>query len=328
MPKGHSIIIRTAGQKCTKTTILRDFRYLLRLWKNIKTKGLKGNAPALLYKDRTLAVRVIRDYFTPDIKEILVDDENVYNEIKDFIHVISPKYRKIVKRYRADKPIFTKYQLENQISMIFENRVHLKSGGSIVIEQTEAMVSIDVNSGKATQKDSIEGTAIQTNLEAVEEITRQLRLRDFGGLIVVDFIDMRERNNKTKVEKAMKAHLKEDKARTKVGRISVFGLMEMSRQRIRPSIQFTNFESCRYCGGKGVTQSIETLGLGFLRRLRLEALKRETNHIKGVVPEKVATYLLNRKKMEILEIEDSRDVTITIEADSKMIPGDNTIGWE
>lgn len=325
IPEGFGIIVRTAGKECTKTILSKDFRYLMRLWKNIKKKGVHATAPALVYKERTLAQRVIRDYFTADINEILIDDEAVYNEIRDFIRMISPQHLKIVKRYNADKPIFTKHQLEDQITTIFENRVRLKSGGSIVIEQTEALVSIDVNSGKATQKGSIEATALQSNLEAAEEIARQLRLRDFGGLIVIDFIDMRDRKNKQKVENVMRTGLKADKARTKVGRISTFGLMEMSRQRIRPSIQFINFTQCSHCRGKGVTRSVESLGLNFLRRLRLETLKADVKAVKGYIPKEVAYYLLNRKKKEILDLEMRREISITIQADSSMIPGDSRI---
>lgn len=328
IPDEYGIIVRTAGMQATKTAIDKDFRYLMRLWKNINKEAVKEEAPVLLHKDRTLVQRAIRDYFTSEVSEILVDEESVFNEIRDFIRIVSPQHQKIVKRYTADKPIFTKHQLEEQITSIFENRVKLKSGGSIVIEQTEALVSIDVNSGKATQKKSIEETALATNLEAAEEIARQLRLRDFGGLIVIDFIDMREQKNKQKVERGMKTHVKEDKARTKVGRLSSFGLMQMSRQRIRPSIRLINFERCRHCQGKGVIQSVESLGLSFLRRLRLETLKGEISNVKGYVPTEVAAYLLNRKKKEILDLEMRRGISITIEPDDTMIPGNSRIDWE
>jgi ribonuclease E len=328
IPEGFGIIVRTAGLKCTKATILKDFRYLMRMWEGVKKDGVEAAAPALLYKERTLALRVIRDYFTDDISEILVDDEAVCNDIREFMHIIAPQRKQIVKFYNPDKPIFTKHQLEDQIASIFENRVRLRSGGSIVIEQTEALVAIDVNSGKATQKDSIEETALQTNLEAAEEIARQLRLRDFGGLIIIDFIDMRDRKNKLKVEQAVKAHLKEDKARTKIGRLSAFGLMEMSRQRIRPSIRSINFETCRYCQGKGVVKSVESLGLGFLRKLQLEAVKSETLAVKGFAPHEVASYILNRKKKEILDLEARKGISITIEADPSLIPGESRIVWE
>ncbi len=325
LPEGFGVIVRTAGQKCTKTTLDKEFRHLMRLWKNIKKGVNDAPAPSLLHKEQTLAQRVIRDYFTPDITEILIDDELVYNEVRDFMKMISPTHQKIVKRYKTDKPIFSKHQLEDQIASIFENRVGLKSGGSIVIEQTEALVSIDVNSGKATQKKNVEETAVQTNLEAAEEVARQLRLRDFGGLIVIDFIDMRDRKNRAKIEKAIKAELKSDKARTKVGRLSVFGLLEMSRQRIRPSIQFINSQPCKRCRGKGMVPSVESLGLNFLRRLRVETLKDGVAGVKGFVPPEVAAYLLNRKKKELLELEHRREVCITLEADPALIPGESKI---
>jgi len=303
----------------------KDFKYLMRLWKTIKKSVMKEKAPCLLYKERNLVLRSIRDYFTPDITEILIDDSHVFQEVKSFIKIISSRHAKIVKLYKGDKPIFTKYQLESQISSIFESRVLLKSGGSIVIEPTEAMVSIDVNSGKATRKKSIEQTAVQTNIEAAEEITRQLRLRDLGGLIVIDFIDMKDQKHRLDVERMVKTHVKNDKARTKVGKISIFGLMEMSRQRIRPTIEFGSFEPCRFCRGKGLIPSTETLVLRFIRKLRLETLESDISSVKGLVPSDVAEYLLNKKRKEILDLELSRNINIAIEADRSMIPGESNI---
>ena len=325
IPEGFGVIIRTAGMDRSKTVIANDLRYLMRLWKNIKQKALELPAPSILYKERNLVVRAIRDYFTSDVTSILVDDEAVYHEVRDFVKITSPKHTKIVKFHKGPKPIFTKYQLENQIASIFENRVQLKSGGSIVIQQTEALVAIDVNSGKGTHKSSIEQTALMTNVEAAEEVARQLRLRDLGGLIVIDFIDMKDTKHRIEVEKALKFHVKQDKARTKVGRISQFGLMEMSRQRIRPSIEFGSYASCKYCQGKGLTASTETLGVRFLRKLRLETLKDEISTVKGIVPVEVSDYLLNRKRAELLDLELRRGLTITIDPDPNMIPGDSNI---
>lgn len=328
LPKGFGIIVRTAGADCNKSSLVKDLGYLLKLWKIIKKKGVKEGAPALLYKERNLSVRSIRDYFTADVTEILIDDPTIYHEVRDFVKIISPKNTKIVKLHREDKPIFTKHQLENQIASIFESRVNLKSGGSIAIQQTEALVSIDVNSGKGSHRGSIEQTALMTNLEAAEETARQLRLRDLGGLIVLDFIDMKDPKHKLEIERAVKRHLKEDKARTRVGKISQFGLMEMSRQRIRPSIDFGTFESCRYCLGKGMTPSIEVLSLRFLRKLRLETLKHDINSVKGIVPLEVADYLLNRKRKEILDLEVRRNLSIKIEGVTHMVPGDSEIVCE
>jgi len=325
VPDEFGLIVRTAGIQATKTLLSKDLRYLLRLWKNINAKGVKEKAPTLLYKERNLPVRSIRDYFAPDVKEILIDDEAVFQEIQNFMHIISSKHKKIVKRHKGDKPIFSKFQLEDQIASIFESRVKLKSGGSVVIQQTEALVAIDVNSGKGTQKSTIEQTALMTNLEAAEEIARQLRLRDLGGLIVIDFIDMRDAKHRSKVERAMKANVKPDKAKTNIGRISRFGLMEMSRQRLRPSIEFGNFVPCDHCHGKGLTQSTEALSLSFLRRLRLETLKPDINTVKGAVPIQVADYLLNKKRKEIFDLEVRRNLSITIEGDRNMKPGQSEI---
>lgn len=325
LPESYGIILRTAGVNCTKTLISRDLRYLLRLWKNINKKGIDEGAPSLLYKERNLALRSIRDYFVPDVKEILIDDEAVYKEVKDFVHIISPRSARIVKRYKGERPIFTKYQLEDQLASVFEKRVSLKSGGSIVIDQTEALVAIDVNSGKAIHKKSVEQTAYLTNMEAAEEVARQLRLRDLGGLIVIDFIDMKDTKHKSEVERELKKCMKQDKARTKVGRISKFGLMEMSRQRIRASIEFGSHVPCRHCEGKGLTPSTETLGLGFLRKLQLETLKDKISVVKGIVPAEVADYLLNKKRKDILELELRHEIDIRIEGDTKMLPRDSKI---
>lgn len=325
LSEGFGAIVRTAGKDSTKTAINRDLNYLMRLWRKIKDSVMQESAPHLMYKERNLVLRSLRDYLTPDISEILVDNPQVYREVKDFIHIIAPKQTKIVKAYKADKPIFSKYQLEQQIASVFDPRVNLKSGGCIVIEQTEALVSIDVNSGKATQSKNIEETALNTNLEAAEEIARQLRLRDLGGLIVLDFIDMRERKNKDKVERCLKEHVKSDKAKTKTGRISRFGLVEMSRQRLRPSIVFGTYESCRHCQGKGMVPSIETLGVAFLRRLSLETLKADIGQVKAIVPSSVADFLLNRKRQELLDLENQRQLHIEIIADHSLVPGDGKI---
>lgn len=325
IPEGFGLIVRTAGTDCTKTLLNKDLRYLMRLWGDIKKKGLSEKAPALLYKERNLSLRSIRDYFQTDVIEILIDDPAIYQEVKDFVQIISPKHTQIVKLYKGDKPIFTKHQLEDQIASIFESRVKLKSGGSIVIQQTEALVSVDVNSGKSIHQKGIEQTAFQTNLEAAEEIARQLRLRDWGGLIVVDFIDMRDSKHNTEVERRFKEHLKADRARTKTGKISKFGLLEMSRQRIRPSIEFGSVETCRFCLGKGSTPSIEALSLNFLRKLRLETLKGEFSSVRGIVPSAVADYLLNKKRKELIDLETRRGLSIIIEGNDTMIPGNSEI---
>ncbi len=320
---GFGMIVRTAGKNSTKTMFNADLKYLMRVWNNIDKNAVKNTAPSLLYKEQTLAVRSLRDYFTSDVKEILIDSSEVFKEVNDFITVIAPKQKKIVKLFKGEKPIFTKYQLEDQIASIYKKNAALKSGGFLVVEQTEALVSIDVNSGKSTKRKNIEETAFYTNLEACEEVARQLRLRDMGGLIVIDFIDMREKKHKAEITKALKKHLKSDKAKTKVGGITKFGLMEMSRQRIKHAITFGSYEECRYCKGRGQIPSVETQGLAILRQLNLKALKPEIKEITEVVPKEVAVYLLNKKREELIEIESKREVLITIEGDSSMVSGES-----
>jgi len=325
IPDGFGMIVRTAGKDSTKTLLTADLEYLMRVWNNIDKKAVKNSAPSLLYKEQTLAVRSLRDYFTSDVKEILVDSPEIFKEVRDFIGVIAPKQKKIVKHYKGEKPIFTKYQLEDQIASIYRREVSLKSGGFLVVEQTEALVSIDVNSGKSTKKKNIEETAFHTNIEACEEVARQLRLRDMGGLIVVDYIDMRERRHKAEITKTLKKHLKSDKAKTNVGGITKFGLLEMTRQRIRHSITFGSYEACKYCNGRGQIPSVETQGLAFLRQLNLKTLKPEIKEATGLVPPEVASYLLNKKRDELTEIELKKKVSITIEGDPKMVSGESRI---
>ncbi|MBR9980535.1 MAG: Rne/Rng family ribonuclease [Desulfatitalea sp.] len=320
LPEGFGAIVRTAGMGCTKAQIAKDLNYLLRLWRSIQSKAVHEKAPAPLYKERSLAVRSIRDYFASDVTEILIDDENVCKEVKNFMGIISPRHQSIIKLHTADKPIFSKYQLEDQIATIFENRVPLKSGGSIVIEQTEALVAIDVNSGRATKERDLEQTALTINLEAAEEVARQLRLRDLGGLIVIDFIDMRDQKNRNAVERELREHVKRDKARVRIGRISQFGLLEMARQRLAPSIDLGSLIPCPYCRGKGLTASTETLALRFLRQLKMMTRKSGLQRVHGSVPQAVADYLLNRKRKEIIDLEMQRGVALTIEGNPTLAP--------
>lgn len=328
LPEGFGLIIRTAGMGSTKTTISKDVQYLKRLWDNISELARTAPAPSALYKDRNLAVRSVRDHFSPDIKEILIDDALVYQEVKNFVKIISPKQISIVKLHKSDKPIFTRFQLEDQIATLFNNRVTLKSGGSIVLERTEALVAIDVNSGKGTQKKNIEDTALMTNLEAAAEIARQLRIRDLGGLVVIDFIDMREQKHRNQVEKALRTAMKQDRARVKIGKISKFGLLEISRQRLRPSIDFGSMQTCDHCGGKGQVPSVESLGLGVLRKLKLDAIKEDVRQVTVHLPGAVADYLLNRKRRELSELETRQSVVITVVSRTDMVPGQSEITCE
>ena len=325
IPDGFGMIVRTAGKNATKTMMTSDLKYLMRVWKNIDKLAMKDKAPSLLYREQTLAVRSLRDYFTTDITEILIDCPETFKEVQDFIGMIAPKQKKIVKLFKGEKPIFSKHQLEEQISSIYKREVQLKSGGCLVIEQTEAMVTIDVNSGKSTKKKNIEETAFHTNLEAAEEVARQLRLRDMGGLIVVDFIDMKERKHKAEITKNLKKYLKIDKAKTKVGGITTFGLLEMSRQRIRHSITYGSYEPCIHCNGRGMTPSVETQGMAFLRQLNLKTIKSEVNQVNCLVPREVAYYILNKKREELIEMETKRAVSITIEIDPEMVSGQSRI---
>jgi ribonuclease E len=324
-PRGVGTIVRTAGEHQNKREISKDIAYLLRLWKDIKKRGLSAPPPCLLYKERHLALRAIRDHFTTNVKEILIDDKNVYRDVKNFMRIISPRHTKTIKPYKDPQPIFTKYKIEDQITSIFDSRVALRSGGHIVISSTEALVAIDVNSGRSTREGSMEETAFKTNMEAAAEIARQIRLRDLGGLIVIDFIDMRERKHNQAVVKAVKEHTRLDKARINVGRISKFGLMELARQRIAASVEYGSFIPCSHCQGRGLIPSVEKLALEFLRRLRSEMLKDNVSDLKAIVPVNVADYLLNRKRKEILGVEMSRNVTITIEGSAGLQPGDSRI---
>jgi ribonuclease E len=325
VPEGFGAILRTAAQNQKKQEISKDVRYLLRLWKNIDKRGVSAPARCLLYKERHVAIRAIRDHFTSEVDEILIDNKVIFQDVRYFIRIISPRHTRIVKAYRDPEPIFTKYEIEDQIGSIFASRIHLKSGGHIVINPTEALVAIDVNSGKATRKASMEETAYATNMEAAAEIARQLRLRDLGGLIVIDFIDMRERKHNLAVEKAMKQHTKIDKARINIGKISKFGLMELARQRIAASIEYGSFVPCTHCQGKGLVPSAERLALEFLRRLRSETLKDNITQVKGIVPGNVGYYLLNKKRKELLDVEMRRNLTITLEEDPAMQPGESRI---
>ncbi|UCD86647.1 MAG: Rne/Rng family ribonuclease [Desulfobacterales bacterium] len=325
IPKGFGIIVRTAGEQQNKREISKDIRYLLRLWKSIKKQGVSRSAPCLLYKERHLAIRAIRDHFTTDVSEILIDDKFVYRDVKDFMRIISPRHTKIVKLYKDPQPIFSKNRIEEQIGSVFASKVALESGGYIVINPTEALVAIDVNSGKATRKGSMEETAYTINMEAAAEIARQLRLRDLGGLVVIDFIDMRDRKHNLALEKTMKQHTKIDKARVNIGRISKFGLMELVRQRIAASVEYGSFMPCPRCQGRGLVPSAERLALEFLRRLRAETLKENIAQVKGIVPSNVANYLLNKKRKEIVDVEIKRNVAINIEGDPLLQPGESRI---
>jgi ribonuclease E len=315
-PPGMGVIIRTAGLDRSKQELQRDLAYLLKLWETILSQAKEFPAPSVVYQERDLIIRSIRDYFTPDISEILVDDREVFKRAREFLQAIMPRYVGRIKLYRERRPIFSRYQLEEQIEAIFEDKISLKSGGSIVIERTEAMVSIDVNSGRSTQERGMEETAFKTNMEAAEEIARQLRLRDLGGLVVIDFIDMRDRKHIQEVERCLKNALKRDKARTEMSRISKFGLLEVSRQRLKPALQDETTLPCAHCKGQGLVRSPESLGLTVLRKIQAAAVKGNLLTARAKVPLEAANYLLNDKRDRLLRIEREYDIRIHVEGDA------------
>ena len=318
VPNGMGVILRTAGANRTKAEVKRDFEYLMRLWENVRTKTLSSTAPCLVYEEGSLIKRSIRDLYNKDISEILVAGEEGYREAKDFMKMLMPSHAKAVQAYRDIHPIFSRAGIEAQLDRMLQPQVTLKSGGYIIINQTEALVAVDVNSGRSTREHSIEDTALQTNLEAAEEVARQLRLRDLAGLIVIDFIDMEEKRNNRHVEKRLKDHLKNDRARIQVGRISHFGLLEMSRQRIRASVLESTMQVCSHCGGTGHVRSQSSVGLHVLRGVEEFLLKSTTHDIIVHTQPDTALYLLNQKRASIVDYEGRFGVSIVIESDTSV----------
>ena len=312
VPDGFGVIIRTAGVERDELGISQDLEYLKRLWQNLEERFEGRKTAGLIHRERDLALRFIRDYATNHIDEVFVDDINVFEEIRDFCTILMPEMRGRIRHYTDATPLFSRYQIEDQIDDVFARRIDLPSGGSIVIEQTEALVSIDVNSGRV-KTDDIEKTALTTNLEAASEIARQLKLRDLGGLVVVDFIDMRSRENVRNVEQSARDAFANDKAKVKFSRISDFGLMEISRQRLKSSIMKGSFEPCSHCGGTGKTRSVESSALYLLRRIK-ETVLRGTNymHLSATMPVDVANYVLNRKRADLIDLQQKTRTTIDI----------------
>ena len=315
VPQGMGVILRTAGESRTKAEIKRDYEYLMRMWETVRNVTLQSTAPALVYEEGSLIKRSVRDLYNKDIDEILVAGDEGYREAKDFMRMLMPSHAKVVQPYRDTTPIFARNGIEAQLDKMLQPQVTLKSGGYLIINQTEALVSIDVNSGRSTREHNIEDTALQTNLEAAEEVARQLRLRDLAGLIVIDFIDMEENRNNRAVEKRMKDCLKNDRARIQVGRISHFGLLEMSRQRIRASVLESTMKPCPHCGGTGHVRSDSSTALLVVRAIEEFLLKDSRNHITVRTPVTTALYVLNHKRSTLVEMEARFGLTITIEAD-------------
>lgn len=319
LPKNMGYIVRTAGVDQTKEELKRDFDYLVRVYENILALAKKAKAPALIYKESNLVIRSIRDYFTPDIDEVLVDDPKVAQEAKDFLQQVMPECVKLVKLHQEKRPIFSRYQIEEQIEIISRNKVLLPSGGSIVIDRTEALVAIDVNSGKMAGEHGVEATAYKTNMEAAVEVARQLRLRDLGGLIVIDFIDMRERKNGRDVEKALKEAMKSDKAKVSFGKISSFGLLEMSRQRIKDALAEGTFLVCPHCEGSGRLKSPEAQAVAALRKIQGGIAKGHIARIEVDIPLDAANYLLNAMRDELFELEQRNQLEIMVRGRVDMI---------
>jgi ribonuclease E len=316
VPEGMGVILRTAGANRTKSEIKRDFEYLLRLWENVRELTLRSSAPKLVYEEGSLIKRSIRDLYSREIDQVVVAGEDAYREAKDFMRMLMPSHARNVQVYKETTPIFSRSNVEAQLDAMFSPQVTLKSGGYIVINQTEALVSIDVNSGRSTREHSIEDTALKTNLEAAEEITRQLRLRDLAGLIVIDFIDMEEKRNNRAVERKLKDCLRADRARIQVGRISHFGLLEMSRQRMRTGVLESSTVPCPHCHGTGQVRSVSSLSLQILRELEERLLKHSSHHLLVRTRPEVALYVLNQKRRHVAELEERFGVTIAVSAEA------------
>ena len=318
VPDGMGVILRTAGAARTKAEVKRDFEYLLRMWETVREMTLQSTAPTLVYEEGSLIKRAIRDLYNKDIDEVTVAGEPAYREAKEFMRMLMPSHAKNVHLYRDQQPIFAKSGVEAQLDAMFTNQVTLKSGGYLVINQTEALVAIDVNSGRSTREHDIEDTALRTNLEAADEIARQLRLRDLAGLIVVDFIDMEESRNNRAVERRMKEALKNDRARIQIGRISHFGLLEMSRQRIRTGVLEGSTVLCPHCGGAGTVRSTSSIALHVLRLLEDALIKSASHNITVRTRSEVALYILNQKRANLRALEQSFGVSVTIFADDTL----------
>jgi len=311
-PKSRGFIIRTAGQGCSKRDVQNDLRYLSRLWKAIERRIEKENVPGELYQESDLVIRALRDVFNTKITNIVCDSESMVRKIKDFLSIASPRLKRRITFYDSRVPLFHKYRIEDEIAKIQSRAVHLKSGGSIVIEQTEALVSIDVNSGRYHRQKSAEQTAYESNMEAGPEIARQLRLRDLGGLIICDFIDMRSQKHRKDVERVFREAVKADRARTKILRISRFGVVEMTRQRMRPSLQSSTYLACPQCGGTGYVKSHESLAIEVIRLLNLSASKKQIKRIELFVSPEVADYLQNEKRAAIVQIEQLNEKRVIV----------------
>jgi len=327
VPEEIGYIVRTVATGTSKRELSRDLNRLLRLWKNIRKRVTKVPALSLIHKEQDLCLRTIRDSYTSDISEVIVDDRETYNKIKEYMKIISPRDQKKVKPYKEKSPIFDHYNIEKQIESIYGNRVQLKSGGSIIFDTTEALISIDVNSGRGKFARDVENLVYKTNLEAASEIARQLRLRDLGGLIVIDFIDMKDKNHIRDVEKFLREELRKDRAKTDTSSISKFGLMELSRQRLNPSIESKSYKTCDYCKGRGMVMSVEAAALSYMRRIWLGVSREEIKKVVGNLPLDVANYVQNRKRNELALLEGRHGAQIIINGDQSISPEEGKLDF-
>jgi ribonuclease E len=325
VPEEFGVILRTAAENRTKREVAKDLEHLMKIWEEIKKRVQETPAPAMIYKEQDLAIRIIRDYFTTGIKTILVDDREVYRRVKEFLGIISPRSQKSVRLFKEEGPICAKYNLEEQISQVFRKKVPLKSGGYMHFDPTEALVAIDVNSGRTTSEGAVEEMAFKVNMEAAAEIPRQLRLRDLGGLIVIDFIDMREARHAREVERRLKEEIKKDKAKITVGRISKFGLLELSRQHLGLNILRGSYKECPVCQGGGLVRSTESTALCYFRKIWTTLVQKKPAVLKAVLPAEAASYLLNRKRAEIANLENTFKANIIIECSSSALPHEGHI---
>ncbi len=320
LPAEMGLIIRTAGQQAKTKDLAKDLQFLLKQWQDLNKTAAEQKAPALLYRDLDLVTRTVRDYLTTDINTILVDNPDVYQQLRNWLRMAAPRQIQDLKLYKDKLPIFTRYQLEEQLDRIYTERVPLKSGGSIVINPTEALVSIDVNSGRCTGQKELEETALKSNLEAADEVARQLRLRDLGGLVVIDFIDMKDKKHQKEVESALKQSLKKDKARVTVGHISKFGLLELSRQRLRPTAEASAYTPCPTCQGRGRLKTVPVLSLSLLRQISTQVVQSQLQEVRAAVPVEVSNFLLNQKRKEILALEEQFNLRIVLTATAGLTP--------
>lgn len=314
-----SLIVRTAGEEKTKSDIVRDYNYLIRTWNQIRLDALKSEVPALIYEEGNLIKRALRDMFTKEVAEIIVDGNNAYQAARNFMRILSPHNLKKLKCCKAnDIPLFQRFQIEGQLDKLHDTNVQLESGGYLVINPTEALVSIDVNSGRATKEKDLEETALKTNLEAADEIAKQLRMRNLAGLVVIDFIDMDEPKNNQAIEKRMKEAMKKDRARVQIGKMSCFGLLEISRQRMHSSFFESNYQTCPCCHGRGIVRTIESGAIAVLRAIEEEGNRSRSAKINVFLPDETAIYLLNQKRQKLCELEQKYKMQIIISADSNI----------